>query len=42
MLVEKLPKSVNKFRKKFVQSVYQSKGVIPNSYSFSVVSENKS
>ena len=40
-LVEKLPKSVNKFGKQFVQSVYQSKVSIPNSYSFSMVSENK-
>ena len=33
-LVEKLPKSLNKFGKKFVDNFYRSKGVKPNSYSF--------
>ena len=40
-LVEKLPKTVNTFRKKNVESFYQNNGVISNSYSFSIVSENK-
>ena len=40
-LVEKLPKSFNKFGKKFVENFYSSKGVKPNSYSLSVVSESK-
>ena len=40
-LVEKLPKSVNKFGRQFVQTFYQRKGVTPNSYPFSMVSENK-
>ena len=33
-LVEKLPKSLNKFGKKFVDNFYLSKGVKPNSYFF--------
>ena len=40
-LVKKLPKSLNKFGKKFVENFYRSQGVKPNSYSFSEVSENK-
>ena len=40
-LVEKLQKCVNKFGRQFVQTFYQRKGVTPNSYSFSMVSENK-
>ena len=40
-LVEKLPKSHNKFGKKIVENFYRSKGVKPNSYSLSVVSESK-
>ena len=40
-LVEKLPQSFNKFRKNFVESFYRSKDVFPNSFSFSIVSENK-
>ena len=40
-LVEKLPQSFNKFGKNFVESFYRNKGVFPNSYSFSIVSENK-
>ena len=40
-LVEKLPQSFNKFRKNFVEGFYRKKGVFPNGYSFSVVSENK-
>ena len=40
-LVEKLPKCVTKFGRQFVQTFYQRKGVTPNSYSFSMVSENK-
>ena len=40
-LGEKLPKSLNKFGKKFVDNFYRSKGVKPNSYSFLVVSESK-
>ena len=40
-LVEKLPKSVNKFGRQCVQAFYQRKGVTPNSYSFSMVLENK-
>ena len=39
-LVEKLPKSVNKFGRQFVETFYQHKGVTFNSYSFSMVSEN--
>ena len=40
-LVEKLPQSFNKFGKNFVESFYRNKCVFPNSYSFSIVSENK-
>ena len=40
-LVEKLPQSLHKFGKNFVESFYRNKGVFPNSYSFSIVSENK-
>ena len=40
-LVEKLPKSLNKLSKNFVENFYRSKGVKPNSYSLSVVSESK-
>ena len=40
-LVERLPESVNKFVKSFVNSFYRNKGVTLDSYSFSVVSENK-
>ena len=40
-LVEKLPKRIDKFRKQFVEKFYRLKGVKPNDYSFSVVSENK-
>ena len=39
--MERLPESVNKFGKSFVNSFYHNKGVVPDSYSFSVVSENK-
>ena len=40
-LVEKLPKSLNKFGKKCVENFYRSKGFKPNSYFLSVVSESK-
>ena len=41
-LVEKLPKSVNKYGRQFVQTFHQRKGVTSNCcYSFSMVSENK-
>ena len=40
-LVEKLPQSFNKFGKNFVESFYRNKCVFQNSYSFSIVSENK-
>ena len=40
-LVERLPESVNKFGKSFVNNFYRNKGVTLNSHSFSVVSENK-
>ena len=40
-LVERLPASVNKFGKSFVNSFNRNKGVALDSYSFSVVSENK-
>ena len=40
-LVEKLPKCANKFGRQFIQTFNQHKGVTPNSYSFSIVSENK-
>ena len=40
-LVEKLPKRIDKFGKRFVEKFYRLKGVKPNDYSFSVVSENK-
>jgi hypothetical protein len=40
-LVEKLPKCVEKFGCNFVSSFYSSKGVIPNSFSFNLVSETK-
>ena len=39
-LIEELTKSVNKFGRQFVKK-YQHKGVLSNSYSFSMVSENK-
>ena len=39
-LVKKLPKSVNKLRRQFVQTFQQCKGVTPNIYQFSMVSEN--
>ena len=40
-LVKKLPQSFIKFGKNFVESFYRNKGVFPNSYSLSIVSENK-
>ena len=40
-LVQKLPKGVNQFGKQFVEKFYRLKGVKPNDYSFSIVSENK-
>ena len=40
-LVDKLPKSLNRFGRNFVFRFYSEKGVLPNSFSFSVVSENK-
>ena len=40
-LVEKLPKSFNKYGRTFVCNYYSTKGVVPNSFSFSIVSENK-
>ena len=39
-LVEKLPQSFKKFGKNLVESFYLNKGVFPNRYSFSIVSEN--
>ena len=41
MLVKKLPPSVNRFGKSFVTSFYARLGVVPNSYSFSLVTENQ-
>ena len=41
LLVEKLPTRIDKFGKQFVEKIYRLKGVKPNDYSFSVVSENK-
>ena len=38
---QKLPKKINLCGRQFVQTFYQRKGVTPNSYSFSMVSENK-
>ena len=40
-LVQKLPKGLNQFGKQFVENFYRLKGVKPNDYSFSIVSENK-
>ena len=40
-LAEKLQQSFKKFGKIFVESFYRNKGVFPNSYSFSIVSEKK-
>ena len=40
-LVEKLPQCVNKYGKSFVSTFYSSKGILPNSFSFSIVSENR-
>lgn len=40
-LVDKLPKRFGRFGKKFVHQFYRSKGAKPNSYSFSIVSENR-
>ena len=39
-LVEKLPKCISRYRKQFVMSFYAVKGVLSNSYSFSIVTEN--
>lgn len=41
-LVEKLPKGVNKFGKRFVEKFYRNKGVMPNIYSLSVESKKQS
>ena len=40
-LVEKLPRCLNKYGRNFVSKYYTAKGVVPNSFSFSIVSENK-
>ena len=40
-LIEELPKRIDKFGKQFVEKFYRLKGIKPNDYSFSVVSENK-
>ena len=40
-LVAKLPKGLNKFGKGFVEKFYYQKGVKPNAYSFSIVTEGK-
>ena len=40
-LVEKLPERIDKFGKQFVEKICRLKGVTPNDYSFSVISENK-
>jgi hypothetical protein len=40
-LVEKLPKCINKYGRGFVFNYYSSKGVKPDSYSLSVVTENQ-
>ena len=40
-LVQKLPSPFYKYGKNFVSAFYTSKGVFPNSFSFSIVSENK-
>ena len=39
--MERLPESVNNFGESFVNSLYRNKCVALDSYSFSVVSENK-
>ena len=39
--MRKLLQSFNKFRKNFVESFFRNKGVFSNSFSFSIVSENK-
>ena len=39
--MEKLPQSLNKVGKNFVESFYRNKGVHPNSYSLIIVSLNK-
>ena len=36
-----MPKGLNQFGKQFVENFYHLKGVKPNDYSFSIVSENK-
>ena len=40
-LVKKLPKCVHKYGCGFVNSFYSSKGVLPENYSFTIVSESK-
>ena len=39
-LVEKMPKCVKRYGKSFVFNCYSSKGVRPNSFSFSIVTES--
>ena len=38
-LVEKLPKYISRYGKQYVMNFYAVKGVLPNSYSFSIVTE---
>jgi hypothetical protein len=40
-LVKKLPSPVFKFGKNFVQDFYSAKGVLPDSFSFNIVSDSK-
>jgi len=40
-LVAKLPKCLNKFGRNFVFNYYSSKGVLPECFGLSIVSENK-
>ena len=40
-LVEKLPKSLYRYGRQFVLTFYSQKGVIPNNFSFSIMSENQ-
>jgi len=40
-LVAKLPKCLNKFGRNFVFNYYSSKGVVPECFGLSIVSENK-
>ena len=39
--MEKIPQSFNKLGMNLMETFYRNKGILPKSYSFSIVSENK-